>query len=102
VRRDGDLVTVAVDDDGAGGARIGAGTGLRGLQDRLAALDGTLSIESPRGEGTRLRARIPCGADALVAEARADATAAPPAAAAADQADQPTGALPPRPSTSRA
>ena len=69
LRRDGDVVTVTVDDDGVGGARIGAGTGLRGLQDRLAALDGTLTIESPRGEGTRLRARIPCGADALVAEA---------------------------------
>ena len=57
-------------DDGLGGARIDAGTGLRGLQDRLAALDGTLVVESPRGGGTRLTARIPCGADALVTEAR--------------------------------
>jgi hypothetical protein len=40
------------------------------LQDRLAALDGSLSIDSPEGGGTRLRARIPCGADGLVAEAR--------------------------------
>ena len=70
VRRRADVVTVVVDDDGVGGARIGAGTGLRGLQDRLAALDGSLSIDSPAGGGTRLRARIPCGADALVAEAR--------------------------------
>jgi signal transduction histidine kinase len=70
VRRRADVVTVVVDDDGVGGARIGAGTGLRGLQDRLAALDGLLSIDSPVGGGTRLRARIPCGADALVAEAR--------------------------------
>jgi signal transduction histidine kinase len=70
VRRRADVVTVIVDDDGAGGAKIGAGTGLRGLQDRLAALDGSLSIDSPDGGGTRLRARIPCGADALVAEAR--------------------------------
>jgi signal transduction histidine kinase len=77
VRRAGDVVTVEVDDDGAGGARIGAGTGLRGLQDRLAALDGTLSIDSPRGEGTRLRARIPCGADALLAEAHAGAAGPP-------------------------
>jgi signal transduction histidine kinase len=69
VRREGDVVTVAVDDDGVGGARIGAGSGLRGLQDRLSALDGTLSVESPPGAGTRLRARIPCGAGALVAEA---------------------------------
>ena len=36
-----------------------AGTGLRGLQDRLAALDGALAIDSPPGEGTRLRAVIP-------------------------------------------
>ena len=70
VRRDRDAVIVLVDDDGVGGARIGAGTGLRGLQDRLAALDGTLSVDSPAGGGTRLRARIPCGAGALVAEAR--------------------------------
>ena len=76
VRRDRDAVIVIVDDDGVGGARIGAGTGLRGLQDRLGALDGTLSIDSPKGGGTRLRARIPCGADALVAEAR-DATHRP-------------------------
>jgi signal transduction histidine kinase len=95
VRREDELVTVTVDDDGVGGARIGAGTGLRGLQDRLAALDGTLSIDSPRGEGTRLRAHIPCGADALVAEARGDA-AAPPGA------DQPAAARPPAPRTSPA
>ena len=77
VRRDRDAVIVIVDDDGVGGARIGAGTGLRGLQDRLGALDGTLSVDSPKGGGTRLRARIPCGADALVVEAR-DATHARP------------------------
>jgi signal transduction histidine kinase len=70
VRRRADVVTVLVDDDGTGGARIGAGSGLRGLQDRLAALDGSLSVDSPEGGGTRLRARIPCGADALVADAR--------------------------------
>jgi signal transduction histidine kinase len=98
VRREADVVTVTVDDDGVGGARIGAGTGLRGLQDRLAALDGTLSVESARGEGTRLRARIPCGADALVAEARSDA-AVPPAPS---PQDQPAGAPPARPRTSPA
>src|SRR3954451_22372680 len=70
VRRSGDVVTVEVNDDGAGGARIGAGSGLRGLQDRLSALDGTLSVDSPPSGGTRLHARIPCGADALLAEAR--------------------------------
>jgi len=78
IRRGVDTVTVSVDDDGIGGARIGRGSGLRGLQDRLAALDGTLSVDSPEGAGTRLRARIPCGADALVAEARDPAAAPPP------------------------
>jgi signal transduction histidine kinase len=80
VRRDGDTVLVAVDDDGAGGASIGAGTGLRGLQDRLSALDGTLWIHSPPGEGTRLRARIPCGANMIVAEAHESAVPSPPGA----------------------
>jgi signal transduction histidine kinase len=79
VRRAGDVVTVEVHDDGAGGARIGAGSGLRGLQDRLSALDGTLSVDSPPGGGTRLHARIPCGADALLAEARDEAAAPAPA-----------------------
>ena len=59
IRRTGDGVVVVVSDDGVGGADIEGGTGLRGLQDRLAALDGRLSIESPPGEGTRLRAVIP-------------------------------------------
>ncbi len=57
-------------DDGAGGADIGAGTGLRGLADRIAALDGTLRVHSPPGGGTRITARIPCAAGARVAEAR--------------------------------
>ncbi len=54
----GDL-TVEVVDDGVGGADVARGSGLRGLQDRLAALDGSLSLDSPAGRGTRLRARIP-------------------------------------------
>ena len=76
VRREREAVHVSVEDNGAGGARIGAGTGLRGLEDRLAALDGTLSLDSPSGRGTRLRARIPAGADALVPDPR-DANGAP-------------------------
>ena len=59
VRRHTGAVAVEVSDDGIGGAEIERGTGLRGLQDRLAALDGTLEIESPPGGGTRLRATIP-------------------------------------------
>ena len=53
------VVTVTVADDGVGGADPLAGSGLRGLADRLAALDGTLSIESPPGAGTRVRGDIP-------------------------------------------
>ncbi len=53
-------VVVEVCDDGDGGASIEAGSGLRGLADRVAALDGTLSLNSPPGEGTRLMAEIPC------------------------------------------
>jgi signal transduction histidine kinase len=58
-RSNGSLL-VDVTDDGAGGATIGAGSGLLGLEDRVAALGGTIAIESPVGEGTRLHAEIPC------------------------------------------
>jgi signal transduction histidine kinase len=61
-------LTVTIADDGVGGAEPGRGTGLRGLADRLAMVDGTLDIHSPAGGGTRLRARIllPGGAPAVV------------------------------------
>jgi signal transduction histidine kinase len=59
VERANGSLTVEVADDGVGGADLSSGSGLRGLQDRLAALDGSLSLESPAGGGTRLRARIP-------------------------------------------
>jgi signal transduction histidine kinase len=55
-------VLVEVADDGVGGADVAAGSGLRGLEDRLAAVDGRLVIDSPPGSGTRLRARIPVAA----------------------------------------
>jgi signal transduction histidine kinase len=61
VRRANGHVTIDVADDGVGGADASRGSGLRGLEDRLAALDGTLTLESPAGRGTRLRAKIPCG-----------------------------------------
>ena len=54
-------LTVEVEDDGVGGADLSRGSGLRGLADRVAALDGTLSLDSPAGGGTRLLARIPVG-----------------------------------------
>ena len=60
----GDRLTVEVSDDGVGGARATAGgTGLAGLGDRIAALDGELRISSPPGEGTTLHAVVPLGRD---------------------------------------
>ena len=61
VRRVNGFVTVDVADDGVGGADAGRGTGLRGLTDRVAVLDGTLAVDSPSGGGTRLHVEIPCG-----------------------------------------
>jgi len=61
VERSNGHVTIEVADDGVGGADAGKGSGLRGLEDRLAALDGTLWLDSPAGRGTRLRAKIPVG-----------------------------------------
>ena len=60
VTRENGRVTVQVSDDGVGGADPAGGTGLRGLADRLAALDGRLEVESPAGVGTTIRAQIPC------------------------------------------
>jgi signal transduction histidine kinase len=58
-RSDGRLL-VEVADDGCGGADPDAGSGLRGLADRVEALDGRLRIWSPEGGGTRVVAEIPC------------------------------------------
>ena len=59
VRRRRGEVEVEVSDNGVGGAQLDVGTGLRGLSDRLAALEGELALKSPLGEGTRLSAWIP-------------------------------------------
>jgi signal transduction histidine kinase len=69
VRREGDEVVVEVSDDGVGGADMSAGSGLRGLADRISALEGTLTIDSPPGGGTHLVARFPSVAPALQPEA---------------------------------
>jgi signal transduction histidine kinase len=53
-------VVIEVVDDGSGGADTERGSGLRGLADRVEALEGNLRVWSPRGGGTRLRAEIPC------------------------------------------
>jgi signal transduction histidine kinase len=54
-----DQLSIEIEDDGVGGADPRSGSGLRGLADRLAALDGTLTVESPIGGGTRISASIP-------------------------------------------
>jgi PAS domain S-box-containing protein len=63
VRPEGGQLVVEVEDDGVGGADESGGTGLRGLADRLEAVSGTFTVESPPGRGTRIRAEIPLGAD---------------------------------------
>jgi signal transduction histidine kinase len=59
LERDEDALSVVVSDDGVGGADPSAGTGLRGLADRVAVLEGRLEVDSPVGEGTTVRAFIP-------------------------------------------
>ena len=61
VVRSNGQVEVEVSDDGVGGADPEQGSGLRGLSDRVAALDGRLELTSVAGEGTTVKARIPCG-----------------------------------------
>ena len=59
VTRENEHAVIDVRDDGVGGADAAGGSGLRGLGDRVGALDGTLEVDSPRGAGTLIRARIP-------------------------------------------
>jgi signal transduction histidine kinase len=61
VTRSAGQIVVEVVDDGVGGADTERGTGLRGLADRVEALDGRLRVWTPRGGGTRVRAELPCG-----------------------------------------
>ena len=65
-------VVVEVADDGIGGADPAKGSGLRGLGDRVAALDGRLEVDSAAGRGTTVHAVIPCGADAAPRPSAAD------------------------------
>ena len=59
VRRENGHVVIDVSDDGIGGAEAGTGSGLSGIADRVAALDGRVRLDSPPGAGTRLRAELP-------------------------------------------
>ncbi|MEU4194307.1 sensor domain-containing protein [Kribbella sp. NPDC026611] len=58
-----DLLVITIQDNGVGGAELGAGTGLTGLVTRLDALGGTLVVDSPPGGPTRLRMECPCRLD---------------------------------------
>lgn len=61
IAEEGRELRVEVSDDGPGGASADAGSGLRGLADRVAAANGSLRVDSPHDGGTRLTAVIPCG-----------------------------------------
>jgi signal transduction histidine kinase len=61
VWRAGSLANIEIADDGVGGADDARGTGLRGLADRVEALDGRLRVASPPGRGTTVSAELPCG-----------------------------------------
>jgi signal transduction histidine kinase len=54
------VLTVEIRDDGIGGASVNGSSGLRGLGDRVGALDGSLQVDSDAGQGTRLLVEIPC------------------------------------------
>jgi signal transduction histidine kinase len=71
VRAVDERLLVEVSDDGRGGASLDGGSGVQGLLDRVGALGGTLMVDSPPGQGTRVVAEIP-----LTERAAADATAA--------------------------
>jgi len=58
--RRGDRAVVDVHDDGIAGADPNAGSGLRGLADRVEAIEGRLSVRSQHGAGTTVRAELPC------------------------------------------
>lgn len=63
IEHDDDHLTLAVGDDGAGGADPERGSGLVGLADRVTALGGTITVDSPPGRGTALTVTLPVGAD---------------------------------------
>jgi signal transduction histidine kinase len=60
LRHDGESLLLIVGDDGHGGADAAAGTGLRGIERRLAAFDGTMTLSSPIGGPTVVTMELPC------------------------------------------
>jgi signal transduction histidine kinase len=66
---EGESLSLAIHDDGMGGADPGGGSGLTGLKDRVEALGGRLEVASPPGRGTRLDVAIPLVNDASIGSA---------------------------------
>lgn len=60
IQRDGNWLRITVTDNGRGGANPELGSGMRGLRDRILALEGTFAFASPPGQGTRITVEIPC------------------------------------------
>ncbi len=82
----GRLLVVEVDDDGVGGASVERGTGLRGLADRVGAVDGAFRITSPPGGPTSIRADLPLPAGPHLEPGPPSAAPMPPGASRADGA----------------
>jgi signal transduction histidine kinase len=61
VRRTNGVLALRIEDDGRGGAEESSGSGLTGIRRRIEAFDGTLTLSSPPGGPTILRAELPCG-----------------------------------------
>jgi signal transduction histidine kinase len=59
--REGSKLRLVVADNGVGGARRSGGSGLRGIADRVEALDGSVDVHSPHGGGTTISVALPCG-----------------------------------------
>ncbi|MDQ2622812.1 MAG: histidine kinase, partial [Actinomycetota bacterium] len=68
------IVRIRIADDGVGGAAPGEGSGLNGLSDRIAALDGQLFVTSPQNGGTLVEAVIPCFSAGSAGDGRPDST----------------------------
>ena len=65
IQRDGKWLRITVTDNGRGGANPESGTGMKGLRDRILALEGTFAFTSPAGKGTRITVEIPCEPSSL-------------------------------------
>jgi signal transduction histidine kinase len=61
IYREDNWLRIIIEDNGRGGADPDQGSGLRGLRDRIAALEGSFAYVSPEGRGTRISVEIPCG-----------------------------------------